>query len=491
MYTYQDLLQVPDTDEARIDFVKRCINQHKSTELYRTAVIADEYDRHENRTIKEYQKVLRTVTGEAVPDLYTANYKMASKFFNRFITQENQYLLGNGVTWQDEHTADQLGDDFDTQLQKLGQKALSGAVSFGFWNLDHLEDFGVLEFAPLYDEENGALMAGVRFWQISVDKPLRATLYEIDGYTDYIWNRRVETSVKSSKDIEPTGMVLHAKRPYILKIRTSEADGMEIYDGMNYPSFPIVPLWGNPQKQSELVGIREQIDCYDLIKSGYANNVDEGSIIYWTLNNAGGMGDVDLAEFVQRMKTLHAASTEDGVTAESHNMEAPYQSREALLSKLRSDLYDDAMALDTKAISDGAVTATQIRAAYEPLNSKTDQYEYCVREFIKGILKLAGIDDEPVFTRSIIVNAQEEIQLVLQSAQYLDEEYVTTKILTLLGDKDLVEDVLERKAAEEIERAQLEAEEEESAMLDEYSNDVISMLNGLLEDSGEEEGEEE
>lgn len=463
MYTYQDLLQVPDSDEERIDFAKRVINQHKGTDLYKTAVIADEYDRHQNRTIKEYQKVLYDITGKAVPDLWTANYKMASKFFNRFITQENQYLLGNGVTWQKEKTADKLGADFDTQLQKLGQKALSGAVSFGFWNYDHLEDFSVMEFAPIYDEENGALMAGVRFWQVATDKPLRATLYEVDGYTDMIWNKR------DGKDM---GEILHEKRPYILKIRTSAADGMEIYDGMNYPGFPIVPLWGNPQKQSELVGIREQIDCYDLIKSGYANNVDEGSLIYWTLNNAGGMGDVDLAEFVQRMKTLHAASMEDGVTAESHNLEAPYQSREALLAKIRGDLYEDAMALDTKNIADGAVTATQIRAAYEPLNSKVDQYEYCVREFVKGILELAGIDDEPMFSRSVIVNAQEEIQLVLQAATYLDEEYVTTKVMTLLGDADMVENVLKRREADELERAEAPVVEEEPEEEEEAENEA-------------------
>ena len=451
MKTYQDLLLVPDTDEARLDFVKTVIAQHKGTELYKTAVIADEYDRHQNRTIRDYQKVLYDVTGKAVPDLWTANYKMPSKFFNRFITQETQYLLGNGVTWKQDTTSEKLGEDFDTQIQKLGLKALSGAVSFGFWNFDHLEDFSVLEFAPIYDEENGALMAGVRFWQIDVQKPLRATFYEPDGYTDMMW---------SSKDDKEYGAILHEKRPYILKIRTTEADGMEIYDGMNYPSFPIVPLWGNPQRQSELVGIREQIDCYDLIKSGYANNVDEGSLIYWTLNNAGGMGDVDLAEFVQRMKTLHAAATEDGVTAESHNLEAPYQSREALLAKIRSDLYEDAMALDTKNIASGAVTATQIKAAYEPLNSKVDQFEYCVREFIKGILLLAGIDDEPSFSRSIIVNAQEEVQLVIQAASFLDEEYVTTKIMTLLGDADLVEDVLKRREADELERAAEEVPED-------------------------------
>lgn len=442
MLTYQDFLAVPDNDRDKMLFVRRVIDQHKATPLYINAVIADEYDRHQNRTIMQYQKLLYDVTGRAVPDNWTANFKMASKFFNRFITQENQYLLGNGVTWQNEATAKKLGDEFDTQLQKAGRNALCGGVSFGFWNLDHLDVFAVTEYAPLYDEENGAMMAGVRFWQVDPQKPLRATFYEVDGYTDYIWNTR------ENKD----GQILHDKRPYKLKIRVSEADGLEVYDGENYPSFPIVPLWGNPQKQSELIGLREQIDCYDLIKSGYANNVDEGSLIYWTLNNAGGMDDIDLAQFVQRMKTLHTASLDDNVSAESHTMESPYQSREALLNKLRSDLYEDAMALDTKSIADGAVTATQIRASYEPLNSKTDQYEYQVREFLKDILALAGIDDEPSFSRSVIVNAQEEIQLVLQSAQYLQDDYITTKILTLLGDGDMADKMVNELEADEMGR---------------------------------------
>ena len=449
MYTYQDFLKVADTDGARIDFVKGCINQHKTTELYKMAKVASEYDKHRNKTIMDYQKLLYDMTGRAIPDNYSANFKMASRFFNRFVTQENQYLLGNGVTWSEESTEAKLGKNFDTDLQKLGRMALVGGVAFGFWNYDHLDAFSVLEFAPIYDEENGALMAGVRFWQVDPMKPIRATFYEVDGYTDYIFHTK-----------EGEDRVLKEKRPYILKIRTSEADGLEIYDGENYPSFPIVPLWGNPQKQSELVGIREQIDCYDLIKSGYANTVDEGSLIYWTLQNAGGMGDEDLASFIQKMKTLHATTLDDGVTAESHQLEAPYQSREALLTTLRADLYEDAMALDTKNIVGGATTATQIKAAYEPLNSKTDQYEYCVREFIDNILAIAGIEDEPTFTRSIIVNNQEELQLVIQAAQFLDQEYVTKKVLNLLGDGDQAEEILQRM----IEQEQQMAEEQQAMM---------------------------
>lgn len=431
MYTYNDLLKVSERDQDRMDFVRAVINQHKSSEFYRTAKIADEYDRQQNRTIMEYRKLLYTITGEAVPDNYSANHKTASGYFNRFVTQQNQYLLGNGITWQEEATADRLGDDFDIRVQEAGKKALVGGVSFGFFNYDHLEVFDVLEFAPLYDEENGALSAGVRFWQVDSSKPLRATLYEVDGYTDYMW--------KDGK-----GSILQDKRSYTEIVAQSEADGMTIYDGENYPSFPIVPLWGNPHKQSEILGIRSEIDAYDLIKSGFANDLDDASQIYWTIQNAGGMDDLDLVKFIERMKTVKASVVEDeGARAEAHTIDIPYNAREAILDRLEKDLYKDYMALNTETIASGATTATQIKAAYEPMDNKADQYEYCIKDFLQGILDLLGIEDKPTFTRSRIINVTEEVQTILQASQYLDDEYVTRKILTLMGDGDKADEIIQ------------------------------------------------
>lgn len=458
MRTYQDLLALGDREDARMDFVRKTIAEHKASPMYKTAVIGDQYDRQMNTTINQFKKILYNLQGRPVDDPWSANYKLASNFFRRFVTQQNQFLLGNGVSWGKPETADKLGDDFDTQLQRAGRAALVGAVSFGFWNLDKLVVFSVLEFAPLYDEENGALRAGVRFWQVSDKKPLRATLYEEDGYTDYIWEKG-------------KGKILKEKRKYIQLVRYSEADGTEIYDGKNYPSFPIVPLWGNPQHMSEITGIRAQIDAYDIIKSGFANDLDTAQV-YWILHNTGGMDDLDLAQFIERLHITHAAAVDDqaGTGVDSHTVEIPHESREKLLDRIERDLYKDYMALDVQNIASGAATATQIRAAYEPINSKADEYEYCVIEFLKGILFLAGIDDEPTFTRSQMVNTQEEVQTLVQAAQYLDDDYVTRKIMTIFGDVDLADEMIEQREAEDKERLDEAANGEEETEEEEPEN---------------------
>jgi SPP1 family phage portal protein len=350
-------------------------------------------------------------------------------------------LLGNGVTWNNEDTENKLGTKkykFDTQLQKAGKKALVQGTAFGFWNLDHVEVFGLTEFAPLYDEENSALMAGVRFWQIDNNKPLRATLYEVDGYTDFIWGYMNEQHIRVNE-----GKILHEKRPYVLKYKQTEADGMQIYDGYNYPSFPIVPFYANEDKQSELVGIQEQIDAYDLIKNGFLNDLDSAQL-YWLLKGASGSDDLDLVKFLERLHTTHAAAIDDDQSAEAVTVDIPYEAREKILDRLEKDLYKDYMALNIDEIKGGAVTATQIEAAYEPMNSKADEWEYCVNDFIQGILDLAGIEDEPTFTRSILINVNESVTTVLSASEVLDSEYMTEKVLTLLGDGDKVEDVIEK-----------------------------------------------
>lgn len=446
MFTYEDLLDIEEGNEtARINFILSAISDYKLSDMYKDAVTAYDYFRRRNTTINEYRKLLYTISGEAVPDNFSANYKFCNAFFQIFVEQETSYLLGNGVTFNEDDTKEALGgDQFDIVLMELGEYALWGAVAYGFYNLDHVDTFKAIEFAPLIGEEDGALHAGIRWWQIDDTKPLRATLYEEDGYTDYIWRLNRHGQLDE-------GEVLHPKRQYVQIIGKSEADGEEILDGENYPGFPIVPLWGNNVHQSELIGLREKIDGYDLIQSGFANDLDDASQIYWTIQNAGGMDDIDLAKFIERMKTVKAAVVDDeGARAEAHTMEVPYQARMTALADIRDSLYRDAMALDTDKISAGSITATAIQAAYENLNLKCDRFEACVTEFIYHILELAGIEDSPTYKRSKIVNMAEETQMILAAAEYLDNETILEHLPFLSPDE--IDTIMENKQAEEAER---------------------------------------
>lgn len=453
MKFYEDLLNVPEgnTDQL-LDFVLDAIYSHKQSPLYEEAVTAYEYFKKRNVTITQYQKLLYTLSGEAVPDNYSANYKFCNAFFPIFVRQENSFLLGNGVTFNEDGTKERLGGDkFDGQLYMAGESALWGAVSFLFFNYDHVDVFKITEFVPLIGEEDGALHAGIRFWQIDSQRPLRATLYEEDGYTDLIWETRTYRDADGVEQVEQKSSILHPKQKYKQTVAVSVADGEEIRDGENYPAFPIVPLWGNQEHQSELTGLREKIDGYDLIQSGFANDLDDASQIYWILQGGGGMDEVDLAKFMNQIRRVKAAALEDDNTkAEAHTLDVPYQARQAGLANLRDSLYRDAMALDTDKIQAGNITATAINASYENLELKCDGYEYCVTEAINALLALIGVEDSPTYHRRKTTNQPEITNMILSAGEYLDDETILKHLPFLNIDE--VDKILLRKDEEEADR---------------------------------------
>ena len=453
--TYQDLLALGDNEKARMDFVIAAMNEHKSSATVRTAQIAADYFAGLNTTIMNYNKFVYNLYGKAVPDIWSPNHKISCHYYRYFIIQEVLFLLGNGVSFTKKDTKEKLGKDFDRKAVQIAIDALNGGEAYGFWNngrVDPLQLFDAVSkayFAPLKDEDTGAIRAGIRFWQLADNKPQRYVLYEEDGYTDYI--------KRPGDEME----VLNEKRPYLQVVEKSDATGEAVTDGMNYPGFPIVPLYNFGQK-SELEGNQESIDALDLMMSTLVNNIDNAELVYWIIKNAGGMDDLDDQRFVERLKTMHVVHLEGEEEVDAHKVDVPFEASDAAIDKLRSELFDNFMALDVKNIASGAATATEIKAAYEPLNSKTDLFELQVTDFINGILALAGIDDTPSYTRSMIVNKGEEVQNLLLAADKLSEDYVTRKLLEILGDIDKVDEVMEQKLVDETSRYRNEPEENET-----------------------------
>lgn len=463
MLTFNDLEEIlkSNGEKEKMEFVLKAIKEHKGTTDYQIAKDAELYYKHQNPTIMKFQKWIYNQMGQKVPDIWSPNNKIASNWYNYFTTQAVSYLLGNGVTFKNDSSKDKLGKDFDKKVQDVATHAKNGGVAFGFWNLDHLECFDLTEFVPLYDEDDGGLKAGIRFWQIDDIKPLRATLYELDGYTDYIKRKDEDVAI------------LHDKRAYTQIVRKNDIEGETILDGAPPAGFPIVPMW-NINRQSDIVGNRGTIDAYDLTISGLINNVSDGEFIYWILKNCGGMNDVDDARFIEQLKLTRVAHADgdDGASVEAHNVTVEFEATAEALDRLEKQLFKDFMALKVDDISAGA-TNDQIQAAYEPINQKTDLFEYQVTDFIQGVLKLAGIEDNPTYTRSQMSNQDETLEMVLKSAEYLDDEYVTTKILTLLGDADKAQEVLKRKDAEAADRyKQMETELEDLKNQQEVNNDA-------------------
>ena len=438
MLTYQDYERAVAVGQVR-DFIARAIAAHMTSEAYITAIDADLYDRSKNVTINNYTRMIQQRTKNPLVDITAANNRIASNFFHRLNTQRCAYSLGNGVTFTQKEARnengrivqidvikEQLGYRFDADLYHWAYKALIHGVAFGFWNLDRLYVFPLTEFAPLWDENDGTLRAGIRFWRLDRDKPAVVVLYTEEGYTVYK-SRGGDNSFADIAEAEPM-------RPYKLIYAQTPADGARIVDAENYGRLPIVPMWGSRLKQSTLVGMREQIDAYDLIQSGFANDLSDCAKIYWIIQNCGGMKDEDLQDFLDRIHTNHIASVDtrgfDGDARSNltpYTQDVPYSATDVFLQGMRASIYEAFGALDVHGIA-ASSTNDHIDAAYQPMDEEADDFEYQVIEAVQQVLRLIGIEDTPQFKRNRISNVKEMTDAVMSAANLLGQRKALEKL---------------------------------------------------------------
>ena len=445
LYTFQDFERAQNKPEFCLEAVKR----HLATDAVQTAQRADLYDHQMNKTINEVRKFVYSVDGTKVADPTASNNKIACNLFHRLNTQRCMYSLGKGMSYanNDSGTKQKVGLHFDHDVATVAYNALIHGVSFGFWNFDRLYCFPLTEFVPLWDEYDGTLRAGIRFWRIAATRPLTVVLYEEDGYTRF---------VTDTPDLQHARLgIEEEKRAYVLKTVKAPADETaQVVGAENYSSLPIVPMWGSKLHQSTLIGMERSIDSYDLIRSGFANDLTDCAQIYWLVENRGGMTDKDLARFRDRLTFNHVAEadTDDGGGVKPYVQEVPYQARQQYLDGIRAGIYEDFGGLDVHTVAAGA-TNDHIDAAYQPMDENASDFEYQVEEFVEQVLRLMGVDDTPVFTRTRISNQLEQVQMLVQEAQWLDDETILKKLPNV--EPDEVQGILDKLAQEEREKVSM------------------------------------
>lgn len=449
-------------EKDRAKWLGQAIAQYMRSDEYKIAQEADLYEKQQNTRINQYVRKVYDITGVASVDFTNPNNRIASNFFHRLITQRVSYSLGNGISFASktqerqadqtlvihDATKDEMGNDFDDTAYRVGFYAVEHGVCYCYYNDGDYHVFPMTEFLPFKDEVTGKIRAGVRFWCLEWRKrPVVVDLYEEDGYSRY--------QTADGKYGLGALELKEERRPYKETVQTSEADGEEIIGGENYSSLPIAVMYGSKNKQSALVGMKANIDAYDLIQSGYANDLSECAQMYWIIDNAAGMQEEDITRLRDRMMLQHiVVADQQNSPITPYSQEIPFNSREACLNRIRDSIYNDFGALDVKNISAQAVTATQIRAAYQAMDEEADDFEYQVNEFIQQILALKGIEDYPVFDRNRISNELEETQMIMMAANYLDKRTVLEKLPFVTVDE--VDGILARLGNAEQETFDLE-----------------------------------
>ena len=425
MITFQDYERAKRAGESE-GFLAGAIAAHVASEPYRMAVVADAYDRQRNLTVNNYTKFMAEHGGSALQRAAAANNRIPSNFFHQLNVQRCAYLLGNGVSFVGDAKA-RLGSRFDRDFYELGRLALIHGECFAHWNGERLVLFPLTQFMPFYDEHTGALRAGIRFWRLDADRPTHVVVYEEDGVAEYAGAEALA--------------LVRGKQPYLVRGTETRAGGFEAAGAANYPALPVIRLCGSGLRQSTLCGMREKIDAYDLIQSGFANDLMDCAQIYWIIENCGGMREGDLRAFLNRLGRDHVAVADTrGMGAEAgalkpYVQEVPFESRMAWLNFIRASIYEGFGALDVRALSAGHRTATEIDAAYQPLDEAADDFEAQCTDAIAQLLNILGLKDEPLYKRNRVANVYEQTRTVMLARGLIDDETLVRHLPWLTIDE--------------------------------------------------------
>lgn len=426
MITFQDFESLT-SEKDRQKFIYDAVQNYKSSDDYRNMLVASKYFNSDNIAIMERESFTIPTLNRSFRITKTI---ASSNFFFRLVTQQNQYLLVNGLQIDDQNEKKKLGMGFDTKLQEAGELALVHGISWIFYNADHIEIIPATQFIPLYDEFSGEPLAGINFWQLAEGKPIYARLFELDGITWY--------KITTDRD-EPISMYKE-KEPYIKIVQNNMVIDSKNYDKL----FPVVPLKANENARSELTtAIKTKIDMYDLVLSDFSDNLQKTNSIYWLFENFDGdKEDADeLRAQIEEYKMVFTKGDEQSVKGEF--MQVPHEARAVILDLLESGIYRDFMGLNMKEITGSSLTNVAIDTAKFNLVNKVNRYEYRVFEACQKLLALAGIQTENIkFKREFIANKLETMQMLYMCRADLDLQTALEK--NPIVEADEVADIMQR-----------------------------------------------
>jgi len=409
------------------EFIISAIAEYIESKEYSKMLENEEYYKGNNPKLERYFSTLEMDNHKPM-DIF-AKIRVPSGIFNRLITLLVNRLWYNGVQLDDDDMKTSLGENFDYIAKNMATNAAVHGVCYGFWNYDQLVMFAAKEYFSLKDERTDIDMAGIRFWQIAPDKPWVIQLFESDGYTEY------------TKDDAGNLTLVIDKRAYKQTFR-SDILGTEIIGENNYIMYPVIALYANKAKESELTEpIKKKIDLYDTIMTTFGDQVLRTKAIYWILEGMSGNEEhlLGVKEAIERLGII--APNSSNVNAKAETLSLPYEPTMNYLKWLKNEIFSDAMIMDPSEVTGGSLTNVAINTANHAETMKVSDMEWLCARFVEQILTINGMKSDAILFKHKTVSNDMEISQRL--AMYSDVPIEFKLMLDPLFPDDIVESILD------------------------------------------------
>ncbi len=289
-----------------------------------------------------------------------------------------------------------------------------------------------------------------------------------DNYTIYeYWNDKECTAYRLK-----AGDELEMLQPYQMFVADPELCTMSETYQHGVGEVPFFPFFNNNIDSNDLKNVKELIDTYCKIFSGFVNDLEDIQEVIFVLTNYGGE---NLGEFMRDLKNYKAIQIEsegdgDHSGVSTLTIEIPVEAREKLLSITRKCIFEQGQGIDPDPQNFGDSSGVALNFLYSLLELKAGLQETEFRlgfgRFIRCVCRVLDIpikDDTIIqtWTRTSVRNDLELSQIAAQSKGTVSEK-------TIISRHPWVED-----AEKELENLKEEKEESEKEISDMFpKNDL-------------------
>lgn len=385
---------------------------------------------------------------------YVSNYKIGYSFFHDMVAQKVNTLLNEPPTIETSYKLDpKFIRNLGYALKQGGIKASAQSRAFFYLSYDNdLAVFDTEQCIPIFDETDTYLVELIRWWDV-LDRNTGNNIRYIEHYS--------QEGIDFYKDYN-----LVTSTPY--KEHIYYDFGTEVHKPIKLTRLPIFILYNNESRTSDLTrNIKGKIDAIDIVESGFMNNIEDFSDVYWLIKNGSGMTSEEFEDFTASInKTRKLVTTGDGEGAlqiEPKQLTIPTEARSKLLDILKTDLVQDSGVIDTASLTGSSLNTTAIKAATMKLRQRVSDFEWQVYQVAREIIDMyqefnsVSFEYDIEFTELLIDNDTE----ILTNAISIKNDISRRSYYLLLKRANYISDVDEELKAYEEERAQAYALVEE------------------------------
>lgn len=204
--------------------------------------------------------------------------------------------------------------------------------------------------------------------------------------------------------------------------------------GHRLETIPFIKFANNKKEKSDLLKYKKQIDLYDRVMSGFANDLEDIQQIIYILENYGGQNLNEFMSDLKRFKAIKTDTSEGGTHGgvSTLQIEIPVEARKVILEVLKKQIYESGQALQQDTESYGNASGVALKFFYRKLELKAGmmqtQFKKGFATFIRAILKYLNQDVNmqiiQTWTRNMISNDYENAQIAMQSKDIISDETI-------------------------------------------------------------------